>query len=179
MSDYLEKKFQEEEERTEEPIVIEATLMKLDVPLASGTIYPREVVEAAVERLQGPISVKRVLGEFDPEEIGAQVHLGDATHTLRSLRVEGDDLIAEVELMKTPKGLVLADLLRNGNIPVRLAPRGLGTRGDDGKVSDYTLVCVDIVPVERDEDGYEDEEEMYEEEKCGDNEDETGSSESE
>ncbi len=144
-----EKPVEEEEEK---PIIIEATLMPLDRPLASGTIYPREVVAEAVERLQGPISVKRVLGEFDPHEIGPNVRLGDATHTLTKLEIGGDnELIGQVELMKTPKGLALRDFLRDGN-RVRLAPRGMGHRGEDGKVTDYTLVCVDIVPVERDED---------------------------
>lgn len=163
MSDYLEKKAQEENKELEEkPVIIEASLMPLDTPLASGTIYPREVVKAAVERLQGPLSVKRVLGEFDPQEIGANVSLGNATHTLTKLEIRGDEVIAEVELMKTPKGLALAKLLREGNTAVRLAPRGMGVRDDENRISDYTLVCVDIVPVERDEDGYEDEEEKTE-----------------
>lgn len=136
----------------EKPITIEATLMPLDRPLASGTIYPREVVEEAVKRLQGPISVKRVLGEFDPKEIGPNVRLADATHTLVKLEVGGDnELIGKVELMKTPAGLELRDFLRAGN-RVRLAPRGMGHRNEEGKVSDYTLVCVDIVPVEPEED---------------------------
>lgn len=136
----------------EKPITIEATLMPLDRPLASGTIYPREVVEEAVKRLQGPISVKRVLGEFDPKEIGPNVRLADATHTLVKLEVGGDnELIGKVELMKTPAGLELRDFLRAGN-RVRLAPRGMGHRNEEGKVSDYTLVCVDIVPVDPEED---------------------------
>lgn len=142
---------EEEKPEEEKPITIEATLMPLDRPLASGTIYPREVVEKAVERLQGPISVKRVLGEFDPKEIGPNVRLSDATHTLVKLEVGGDnELIGKVELMKTPAGLELRDFLRDGN-RVRLAPRGMGRRDDEGKVSDYTLVCVDIVPVEEDD----------------------------
>jgi hypothetical protein len=161
---------EEEKPEEEKPITIEATLMPLDRPLASGTIYPREVVEEAVKRLQGPISVKRVLGEFDPREIGPNVHLEDASHTLVKLEVGGDnELIGTVELMKTPAGLELRDFLLKGNA-VRLAPRGLGHRGEDGKVSDYTLVCVDIVPVERDEDEMEPEEAVddnpFSEEKC-------------
>lgn len=126
--------------------VIQAEILKVDELSGSGLVYPRDVVEAAIKELKPHMTMNRVLGEFDPPKEDMQVRLSDAATMLKSLYFKDDVLMADLEILDTPKGKLLKEHLRGQN-PVLIAPRAFGEVEDvedgDPVVRKYTIVTVD------------------------------------
>lgn len=127
-------------------IEVQAKFLTLDKPNANGRIYPRAVGEAIIEQAKEKI-VFGVLGstdlnEYQNSEVShLDVSLGNASHTITDLRIEGDHLIGKIHLLETVSGRALAMVLSE----MDFRPRGMGTIDENGVVSDYTLISIDAV----------------------------------
>jgi hypothetical protein len=77
------------------------------------------------------------------------VNLANVSHNVVEMHWEGDDLVGIVEILSTPAGNIVKELMRSG-IKLGLSSRGVGsvkTLGE-GAVEvddDYSLICFDIV----------------------------------
>ena len=65
------------------------------------------------------------------------------------IKMKGDDVYGEVEILSTPAGNILKELFRNG-ITIGISSRGMGSvqEGIDGTVEvqdDFELLCFDFV----------------------------------
>jgi len=94
-------------------------------PNANGRIYPRNVLEEAVNNLQEDIKSRRILGEYDhPPD--AKIHLDRVSHLITKLWMEGDKVFGEAEVLaNTLCGAQLKALLEN-KINVGISSRGVG-----------------------------------------------------
>lgn len=111
-----------------------AVVLKCDEPTANGNIYPREVMQAALDKVQSQIEKRQFLGSVED----GRVRLNKASFVVTKAQLEGSALAIEVEpLMSLSRGRGLAQLLESGE--VALYPSGMGTVKDGVVQDDYIL----------------------------------------
>jgi hypothetical protein len=129
-------------------------LLLADQPTRNKHIYPRAVLEAAVADYEKRVTEgKAGYGQFYTDEWPrpehATVNLAQVSHRVTNLSINPmGELIGEVEVLNTPMGQVLEPLITGGK--ARFAPTGVGTVADDGTVSGYQIVTVDVVDSSKD-----------------------------
>lgn len=133
---------------SEEQVIITLKIMEADVPTKNGRIYPRKVLEDALERYKeklGPTFKFDAIGEFAFSDApsSANLNFGSISHGIKNIRFENNDLVGEVVPLNTPQGLVLSEYIKQ-KVPLGLASRGYGT-SSEGVISDYSFVSIDIV----------------------------------
>jgi len=93
--------------------------------------YPIKLLEREVKKLGPVLADRRLVGELDhpSDEV---VHLTNASHLITGLQMEGAKVIGEAEILNTPSGKVLQELLRAG-IKIGISSRAVGglTFNDD------------------------------------------------
>jgi hypothetical protein len=115
----------------------------VDTPNRNYRVYPRKLIEKAIAEYRKQIDEKRALGELVNDCYSSTVCLSNVSHLVTDLRVEGNNVVADIQVLKTPKGLVLQDLLDAEQ--AEFVTRGLGDLNDGKVVGNYQLVSVDAV----------------------------------
>jgi len=77
------------------------------------------------------------------------VNLRNVSHNITEVKFEGDDLVGTIEILSTPAGNIVKELMRNG-IRLGVSSRGMGSvrEIDENTVEvqdDFQLICFDIV----------------------------------
>lgn len=87
-------------------------------------IYGKTLLEREVSKLQPLLAERRLVGELDHpnDEV---VHLTNASHLVTGLHMEGNKLIGEAEILNTPSGKVLQELLSAG-VKIGISSRAVG-----------------------------------------------------
>jgi len=84
-----------------------------------------------------------VLGELDhPEELS--INLDRVSHIIEEMGMQGKDGHGKLKIIPTPTGNIVKTLLESG-AKLGVSSRGSGNVGNDGGVSDFEIVTVDIV----------------------------------
>jgi hypothetical protein len=115
----------------------------------NGRIYKREILEQEVRNyIENFVKVGNAYGELDHPE-SAIVSLKNASHVVKDLWWDGDDLMGKVELLNTPSGNIVKEILRGGHT-IGISSRGTGsvTQTNEGTLMvqpDFELVCWDFV----------------------------------
>jgi hypothetical protein len=115
----------------------------------NGRIYKREILEQEVQNyIENFVKVGNAYGELDHPE-SAIVSLKNASHVVKELWWEGDDLMGKVELLNTPSGNIVKEILRGGHT-IGISSRGTGSvsQTNEGTLMvqpDFELVCWDFV----------------------------------
>lgn len=115
-----------------------------DVRNQNQRVYPmREIgraVQDVTEKLAGGMSV---LGELDhPEELS--INLDRVSHLITEMWMDRADGYGKLKLLDTPMGKIVKTLINSG-AKLGVSSRGSGNVGDNGDVSDFEIVTVDIV----------------------------------
>jgi hypothetical protein len=130
-------------------LVVEGIVQRADAKNENGRVYPKNILHREVEKyIAGPIAQNRALGELDHPE-SSVISLKNVCHNIKQLWWEGDDLFGRIEVLNTPSGNILKDLLMN-NITVGISSRGMGSVKQLGENTvevqdDFDLVCWDFV----------------------------------
>ena len=130
-------------------LVVEGIVQRADAKNENGRVYPKGILHREVEKyIAGPIAQNRALGELDHPE-SSVISLKNVCHNIKQLWWEGDDLFGRIEVLNTPSGNILKDLLMN-NITVGISSRGMGNVKQLGENTvevqdDFDLVCWDFV----------------------------------
>jgi hypothetical protein len=115
----------------------------------NGRIYKREILEEEVRNyVENFVKVGNAYGELDHPE-SAIVSLKNASHVVKELWWDGDDLMGKVELLNTPSGNIVKEILRGGHT-IGISSRGTGSvsQTNEGTLMvqpDFELVCWDFV----------------------------------
>lgn len=114
----------------------------------NGRIYPTNILESQLNKVQPLIAERRLCGELDHPQ-NDTVKLSNASHLITKLEMKGDELIGEAELLRTPAGLT-AQALINGGVKIGISSRGMGTLSEDREGNkivneDFRLVTFDLV----------------------------------
>lgn len=113
----------------------------------NGRIYRKETLQREVENYQQAIRERRSLGELDhPDD--SVINLKNASHLATKMWWDGDNVMAKFEVLDTPSGKILKDLVKAG-VKLGISSRGLGsTKNVKGEVmveDDFQLICFDMV----------------------------------
>jgi hypothetical protein len=141
----FEGKINEEENGV---VLVKGVLQRADAQNQNGRVYPKEILEREVEKYQQLIKEKRALGELDHPE-SSVVSLKNVSHNIRECSWNGNDVVGVVEILPTPSGNILKELLRAG-IRLGISSRGMGSvesmGGNKVKVGeDFELIGWDFV----------------------------------
>ena len=115
----------------------------------NGRIYKREILEEEVKNyVENFVKIGNAYGELDHPE-SAIVSLKNASHVVKELWWDGDDLMGKVELLNTPSGNIVKEILRGGHT-IGISSRGTGSvsQTNEGTLMvqpDFELVCWDFV----------------------------------
>ena len=131
------------------PLVVKGVIQRAEAKNQNGRIYPREILEREINKyIEGPVREKRALGELDHPE-SSVINLQNVSHNVTKIKMIGDDVYGEVEILPTPAGKILQALFASG-ITIGISSRGMGSvqEGLNGTVEvqdDFELLCFDFV----------------------------------
>lgn len=127
---------------------IEGIFAQSEAKNRNGRIYPRSVMESAVDKyVNEQIKTKRAVGELNHPE-GPTVNLDKVSHLIESLEFKGNDVIGKARILDTPMGNIVKGLLEGG-VQLGVSTRGMGSleqrNGTMYVKDDFILNTVDIV----------------------------------
>ena len=141
----------ESEQTNSGRVIVSGVLQRANAKNQNGRVYPKDILAREVAQYaKVQIAENRALGELDHPE-SSVVNLQNVSHNIRKVWWSGDDVMGEVEVLGTPSGNILKELLKAG-IKLGISSRGLGSvkevNEDTGTVAvqdDFELVCWDFV----------------------------------
>lgn len=130
---------------------IEGIFAQAELPNRNHRVYPKRVLESAIDSYQELVKANRALGELnhpttptvDPER---------ACIKIEKLTWDGNNVIGKARVLSTPKGKLLEALIRD-KVQLGVSTRGLGsvhrTKFKNEDVSmvgdDYQIRAIDVV----------------------------------
>ena len=139
----------EQKEDGKKNYAIKGIFMQADVKNRNGRVYPMEVLEKEVSKYnKNFIRESRAFGELGHPD-GPTVNLERVSHMITSLTPDGKNFIGEAEIMATPMGEIVKNLMDEG-AKLGVSSRGMGSldqRNGANYVRDdfYLATAADIV----------------------------------
>tara|TARA_R110002012_G_scaffold7626_1_gene35502 strand:+ start:231 stop:863 length:633 start_codon:yes stop_codon:yes gene_type:complete len=129
-------------------VIVKGILQRAGAENQNGRVYPRPVLEREAKKYDEQfITQNRALGELDHPD-SSVVNLANVSHNIRKIWWKNNDLMGEVEVLSTPSGNILKELLKAG-ILLGISSRGLGSVKESAAgvevQDDFELVCWDFV----------------------------------
>ena len=129
---------------------IKGKLQESEVKNGNGRVYPKEILEREAKKYaETAIKSNTAMGELDHPE-STIINLKNASHNIKRIWWEGNDLMGELELLNTPSGKIAQEIVLAG-IPLGISSRGMGSVQQIGETvevqDDFELLCWDLVSV--------------------------------
>ena len=131
-------------------LVVRGVLQRAEAKNQNGRVYPKDILKREVTKYMGrEIAENRAYGELDHPE-SSVVELKNTSHIVRDVKWRGDDVVGTVEILNTPTGKILQEII-NAGCTVGISSRGMGSVkqiSEDGTVAvenDFELICWDFV----------------------------------
>ena len=145
----VDKRLVEASIKENRSLVVKGVIQRAEAKNQNGRVYPKEILEREIQKyIAGPVRERRALGELDHPE-SSVINLQNVSHNVIKVKMVGDDVYGEVEILSTPAGNILKELFRNG-ITVGISSRGMGSVQESGNGTvevqdDFELLCFDFV----------------------------------
>ena len=138
-------------ESKQRPGVFEVTgvMQRANAKNQNGRVYTKDTLKREVEKyMESFVRVGNAYGELDHPE-SPIVSLKNASHVVKDLWWDGDDLMGKVELLNTPSGNIVKEIIKGG-YTIGISSRGTGSvqQTSEGTLMvqpDFELVCWDFV----------------------------------
>jgi hypothetical protein len=138
-------------ESKKRPGVYEVTgvMQRAEAKNQNGRVYKKPILEREVNNyVENFVKVGNAYGELDHPE-SPIISLKNASHIVKELWWEGDDLMGKVELLNTPAGNIVKEILKAGHA-IGISSRGTGSvqQTNEGTLEvqpDFELVGWDFV----------------------------------
>lgn len=119
-------------------------LMQADVRNGNKRVYPLQEIQNAVTRIQEQIKNGHyIMGELNhPDSLS--IDLANVSHAITEIRMDGSNAVGKCKLLNTPMGNIAKGILEAG-IKLGVSSRGTGNVTNEGYVSDFNFVTIDIV----------------------------------
>ncbi len=131
-------------------LIVTGVLQRANEKNQNGRVYPESILRREVQKYKGrEIKENRAYGELDHPE-SSVVELKNTSHIIRDIWWDGTDVVGKVEILNTPAGRILKELVEAG-CTVGISSRGMGSVRqikEDGTVAvegDFDLICWDFV----------------------------------
>ena len=127
---------------------IEGVFMQSEAKNRNGRIYPKAIMEKAVDRyVTDQVKTGRAVGELNHPE-GPTINLDKVSHIIEGLDWKGNDVVGKARILETPMGNIVKGLLEGG-VRLGVSTRGMGSLEERNGVmyvkDDFYLSTVDIV----------------------------------
>ena len=110
----------------EKNYVIEGVFMQAEQKNRNGRIYEKKILESAVDKyVKEQVSAGRAVGELNHPD-GPTVNLDKVSHKITNMEFQGNDVIGQASILKTPMGKIVEGLLEGG-VQLGVSSRGMGT----------------------------------------------------
>ena len=128
--------------------MVKGILQRAGAENQNGRVYPKNILEREIGKYQQLIKERRALGELDHPD-SSVINLKNVSHNIKEVHWEGNDVVGTVEILPTPSGNILKELLRAG-ILLGISSRGMGSTQPmkDNKLlvgEDFELIGWDFV----------------------------------
>ena len=128
--------------------MVKGILQRASAENQNGRVYPKEILQREIKKYETLIKERRALGELDHPD-SSVINLKNVSHNIKEIHWEGDDVVGTVEILPTPSGNILKELLRAG-ILLGISSRGMGSTQPmkDNKLlvgEDFELIGWDFV----------------------------------
>ena len=128
-------------------LLVEGILATAEVKNGNGRYYSKELWERELAKYKDLIKERRSCGELDHPE-SSVINLKNVSHLIREFKWEGDNVLGIIEILPTPSGNIVKELIKNG-VTVGVSSRGMGSLEQNGNVmevqDDFELLCWDFV----------------------------------
>lgn len=133
-------------------LIVSGILQRAETRNQNGRVYPKNILEREVEKYKSKIQDNVATGELDHPD-SSTINLKNVSHKINNVYWEGDDVMGEVEILTTPSGNILKELLKSG-VKLGISSRGMGSvkqvKEDSGETSnvvqdDFEMICWDFV----------------------------------
>ena len=137
-----------EEKNGKKNTVIEGIFMQAESKNRNGRVYPRGVMESAVNKyVNEQVNRGRAVGELNHPE-GPTINLDKVSHRITELKWDGNNVMGKALVLDTPMGQIVKGLVEGG-VQLGVSSRGMGTLVNRNGVNvvgnDFILATVDIV----------------------------------
>lgn len=127
---------------------IRGVFQRADEQNANKRVYKKALLENSISKIKPLLEGRMFLGELDHPEASI-VSLSKASHLVTSLKMKGNEMIGEAEVLNTPAGKIVQTLIKDG-VRIGISSRGTGTvtENKDGVKEvneDFRLLAFDIV----------------------------------
>ena len=128
-------------------LILKGIIQRANTLNQNGRIYPQSILEREIMNYQKLIQENRAMGECDHPE-SSVVELKNVSHVVKEARMQGDDVYGVIEILDTPSGKIIQNLIESG-VTLGISSRGVGStrrQGDTQIVQDdFQLICFDMV----------------------------------
>ena len=116
----------ESEKKNDGKVIVSGVLQRAEVKNQNGRVYPKKILMREVKKYaETNIKENRALGELDHPD-SSVINLRNVSHNVLSVDWKGNDVVGTVEILPTPSGNILKQLLGAG-IRLGISSRGLGS----------------------------------------------------
>ena len=128
---------------------VEGVMQRATAQNQNGRVYAKPILERESKRYTDEfVKNGNAFGELDHPE-SPVVSLKNASHIVKDLWWKGDDLMGRVELLNTPAGNIVKEIIKAGHT-IGISSRGTGSvqQTNEGHLEvqdDFELVCWDFV----------------------------------
>ena len=128
---------------------VEGVMQRAKAENQNGRVYSKDIlVREAKKYVDEFVDRGNAFGELDHPE-SPVVSLKNASHIVKELYWKGDDLMGKVELLNTPSGNIVKEIIKAGHT-IGISSRGTGSvnQTNEGHLEvqdDFDLVCWDFV----------------------------------
>lgn len=128
-------------------LVVRGRFQYADKLNQNNRMYPLALIKRETAKLQPLVEKRGLLGECDHPEI-LETSLGNVSHVITKLWMEGKEQLGELEILPTPAGNIIRNLYES-NVAVGISSRGAGrSEQKDGYqliLDDFSLKTYDLV----------------------------------
>jgi hypothetical protein len=119
-------------------------MMQADLKNGNGRVYPLSEISRCVEEVAKKISEGfPILGELNhPDNLS--INLQNVSHAITEIKMDGQNAVGKMKLLNTPAGNI-ARAIMEGGVRLGVSSRGTGNVTNEGHVSDFNFVTIDIV----------------------------------
>jgi hypothetical protein len=128
---------------------VEGIMQRAGAKNQNGRVYDKKILLREVDKYVTEfVKNGNAYGELDHPE-SAIVSLKNASHIIKELWWKGDELMGRVELLNTPSGNIVKEIIKAGHT-IGISSRGTGSvaQTNEGTLEvqpDFELVCWDFV----------------------------------
>jgi hypothetical protein len=106
-------------------------------------VYPVREIQKAVESINSQLKTQDILGELDhPEEL--TINLDRVSHNIVEMWMDGNNGMGKLRILNTPSGNIARTLIES-DIKLGVSSRGVGNVDDNGEVSGFEMITLDLV----------------------------------